>query len=263
MSEASHKERIQAQFGGSAERYVTSTTHASGDDLAQLADWAEGGPGRDALDVATGGGHTALALSPHYRRIVASDLTDPMLASAERFIRSQGVTNVEFERADAEDLPFPNAAFDTISCRIAPHHFARIERFVQEVARVLKTGGIFLLEDSVVPEEPALADWLNHAEALRDSTHVRSLKRSEWLTLLKGAGLQLEAERIFPKPHPFASWLDRSRTPEAAADATTAFFLDAPAAARTAFEIAIAPDGTVESYTDEKIVLKARKGRSS
>jgi len=73
----------------------------------------------------------------------------------------------------------------------------------------------------------------------------------------------LEAERIFPKPHPFASWLDRSRTPEAAADATTAFFLDAPAAARTAFEIAIAPDGTVESYTDEKIVLKARKGRSS
>ena len=89
-----HKARVQDQFGASAAAYVASAGHAAGDDLAQLVAWAEGGPDKAALDVATGGGHTALALATHYGRVVASDLTAPMLAAAEGFIRGRGVGNV-------------------------------------------------------------------------------------------------------------------------------------------------------------------------
>jgi ubiquinone/menaquinone biosynthesis C-methylase UbiE len=150
-----HRRRVREQFGATAEDYVASRTHAAGDDLAQLVAWAEGGPAKRALDVATGGGHTALALAPHYGRVVASDLTPRMLATARAFIRARGGANVAPACADAEALPFRDAAFDAVTCRIAPHHFGDPARFVREAARVLRPGGLFLLEDSVVPDDPA------------------------------------------------------------------------------------------------------------
>lgn len=142
----SHKARVQDQFGATAAAYVASAGHAAGDDLAQLVAWNEGGPEKAALDVATGGGHTALALAAHYGRVVASDLTAPMLAAAEGFIRGKGIANVDFRLADAEALPFGDAEFDAVSCRIAPHHFPDPARFVAEVARVLKPGGLFFYD---------------------------------------------------------------------------------------------------------------------
>src|SRR5690349_12610284 len=72
-----HKRQVQTQFGDTAANYVTSPGHARGDDLADLAAWAAplGGDDRLALDIATGGGHTARAIAAHYGRVVASDLT--------------------------------------------------------------------------------------------------------------------------------------------------------------------------------------------
>lgn len=256
---ADHKARVQEQFGGSAAHYVVSAGHAAGDDLDQLVSWAEGGPDRVALDVATGGGHTALALAPLYGKVVASDLTPRMLAAAEAFLRERGATNVTFERADAENLPFSDAAFDLVSCRIAPHHFARPADFVREVARVLRPGGIFLLVDSVVPEQPALAEFLNHVEKLRDPTHVRSLTQSEWRGLAEANGLSVEAEEVVRKTHGLVLWLERARTPEPVGMEVTELFRAASSDAKAAYSIEIGPTGEVLSYTDYKLVLKARK----
>ncbi len=259
MDVARHKERVQAQFAATAEGYVASATHAGGDDLDQLVAWAEGGPDRVALDVATGGGHTALALAPLYGQVVASDLTERMLGSAEAFIRGRGVVNVSFRQADAENLPFPDRFFDLVSCRIAPHHFADVARFVGEARRVLKSSGIFLLEDSIAPEDEDVAAFLNRAEALRDHTHVRSLRASEWRDLIQAIGLAVEAERVFPKAHPFDNWVERSQTSEADRRALVEMFRAAPARARAALRITVDVAGRVTSYTDEKILLKARK----
>lgn len=255
-----HRQRVREQFGATAEGYVASPTHAAGDDLAQLVAWAEGGPAKRALDVATGGGHTALALVPHYGRVIAGDLTPRMLDRARAFIGARGGANVALACADAEALPFRDAAFDAVACRIAPHHFGDPARFVREAARVLRPGGIFLLEDSVIPDDPAAGAFLNRAEVLRDPTHVRSLAAAEWRDLAAAAGLTVEATRLFPKTHPFDDWLARARTPEPRRAELTALFRDAPPAARAALAIAVAPDGRVRSYTDQKILLKARKG---
>ncbi len=259
MEQREHRERIRQQFGRSASAYVASTGHASGDDLTCLVAWAEGGPDRIALDVATGGGHTALALAPLFGRVVASDLTEQMLQVAEAFIRERDAANVEFCLADAESLPFLDGAFDLVACRIAPHHFPDVARFVAEVGRVLRPGGVFLLEDSLVPDDPTLADLLNHAEALRDSTHVRSLSRGEWRGLLAGAGFVVEAEASFAKEHPFEDWLDRARTPDAVRATLRAIFRAAPPPVRRAFGIVVDAAGNVVSYTDEKIAFKARR----
>src|SRR5215470_10896448 len=63
--------RVQEQFGGSAAAYVTSPGHAAGDDLDTLVAWGRALAPARALDVATGGGHTALAFSGIARYVVA------------------------------------------------------------------------------------------------------------------------------------------------------------------------------------------------
>src|SRR5260221_4159370 len=138
------KARVQDYFGSTAESYVASFAHRTGDDLQRLIELGEWGPQLRALDVATGGGHTALAVAPHVAQITVTDLTPRMLEKAQEYLRSQGVTNAVFQVADAENLPFEAESFDRITCRIAPHHFPDVAQFVREVARVLKPGGIFL-----------------------------------------------------------------------------------------------------------------------
>src|SRR3954452_17030090 len=147
MSHETHKQAVQEQFAASAQLYVKSAVHASNTDLDKMVALAEFKPDTIVLDIATGGGHTALAFAPHVREIIASDLTPAMLAAAESFIGEAAVRNVRFQLADAEILPFDDGTFDIVTCRVAPHHFADVPCFVQDVASVLRPGGQFILVD--------------------------------------------------------------------------------------------------------------------
>src|SRR5947208_3541287 len=148
------KTQVQDYFSRTAESYVASFSHKGGDDLQRLIELGEWNPQLQALDIATGGGHTALAVAPHVAQIMATDLTPRMLEKAREFLLAQGVTNAQFQVADAEQLPFPAESFDRVTCRIAPHHFPTMAQAVQEVARVLKPGGLYLLIDCMAPSEP-------------------------------------------------------------------------------------------------------------
>src|SRR5215211_8937572 len=119
MESDSIKKLVQDQFGATAQSYVTSQSHAHGDDLQRMIELARPRGNQRLLDIATGGGHTALAFAPYVREVVATDLTPRMLEVAEAFIRQQGATNVTFQIADAEALPFPAADFDIVTTRIA------------------------------------------------------------------------------------------------------------------------------------------------
>src|SRR5689334_25177692 len=117
MSDADIKQMIQDRFGAAAHGYVIAPGFARGDDLRRLVELAHLRGDEQVLDIATGGGHTALAFAPHVREVVATDLTTRMLEAAETYAREQGVTNVRFERADAEELPFADASFDIVMTR--------------------------------------------------------------------------------------------------------------------------------------------------
>src|SRR5207248_849546 len=92
------KARVQEQFSRTAEGYVASFSHKTGKDLQrliELGEWNEGETQRSVLDVATGGGHTALAIAPYVTEVTASDMTPRMLEQAKSFLLAQGVTNVK------------------------------------------------------------------------------------------------------------------------------------------------------------------------
>jgi ubiquinone/menaquinone biosynthesis C-methylase UbiE len=259
MSDSSIKDLVQAQFGAVAERYVTSVTHAHGGDLARMIELAQPRGEQRLLDIATGGGHTALAFAPHVREVVATDLTPRMLEVAEAFIREQGAANVAFQLADAEALPFPDADFDIVTTRIAPHHFPNPRQYVREVARVLKPGGTFVLDDNMAPDDQELDAFMNRLEQWRDPGHVRSHTIAEWSAWMQAAGLQLEhVEPLKSKPYKFAVWTEQMRMPTAERDALEAWLIAAPRRCAEFFQIAI-EDGHVQSLTGWYSIIVARK----
>ncbi len=199
---------IREQFGAHATEYVDNPVHARGASLARLVERVPARPDWHALDVATGAGHTAFAFAPRVAHVRATDITPEMLDLARQGAAERGLANVVAEPADAEALPYPDASFDLVTCRIAPHHFADVDRFVGEAARVLRPGGVLAIADNIVPAGPG-GDYVNALEKLRDPSHARCLCLDEWLGTLAGAGLSLLAGETLEKAIQFDRWAAR------------------------------------------------------
>src|SRR5690242_3286298 len=250
------KARVRDAFGRTAAAYVTSQRHAAGADLARLVELAAPRPDERALDISTGGGHTALALAPHVAYVTASDLTPAMLAAARGHILGSGVTNVAFVVADAERLPFLDESFDLVTVRIAPHHYADVRAAVREMHRVLRAGGRLVLIDNIAPEDSACDAAVNRWDAWRDPSHVREYTVSEWRAFLAAAGLRTEVVELARKTYDFAEWVERMRMPVDERAKLEADMLAAPAEVRQAFEVT-ARDGHVVSWAADFVIVRA------
>lgn len=202
-----------------AEAYRGLADQRAGDDLELLVSWAEG---ETALDVATGGGHTANRLRESGFDVVTLDPAPGMRANV---------------LARAEDIPFADGSFDVVTCRIAPHHFEDVQAAVREMARVARR--LVLIEDTLYENET-----IEEAERLRDPTHVRSYSEDEWRELLESAGLSVEEVRVLEKSRPLDSWLDRVGCAGEEAERVKEL---------------VAEHLRGGDYVDRKVLLKARK----
>lgn len=252
------KAKVQAQFGGSADAYVQSAGHAGGDDLDRLVHWGRQRGAARVLDVASGGGHTAFAFAAFTPTVVATDLTLPMLAAARKFIMSQGVAGVHFLAADAEVLPFRDESFGVVTCRIAAHHFPELLPVIRQVARVLRRGGSFLVEDILGHDDPEAAAFLLEVEKQRDPSHVRAFRQLEWTAFLRAAGLTVIDEAIMDKVRVWEEWTTRARMSAEAKAALERFVVTAPARCREAYRFELDGDRVV-SFTDRMLLLRADK----
>lgn len=213
---------VQQKFGVAAADYAASSVHAAGPSLQRLVERVAPKPEWEALDIATGAGHTALLFAPLVRRVVASDITGEMLAEAAKLAAARGLTNVETATAEAGKLPFSDASFDLVTCRLAAHHFTDPPAFVAESFRVLRPGGTFALVDNVSPDASMLplatpAELLNAArtfntyEKTRDPSHARALSLFEWDALMGKAGLDIVSSELLDQDIAFRPWTERMR----------------------------------------------------
>lgn len=99
----------------------------------------ENGSGKALLDVGCGTGHHMAALRERGYAVSGVDASPEMLALA----RANNPTT-EIHEADVEALPFDNARFDLVICIEVLRHLPRSSTCIQEMARVLKPGGICL-----------------------------------------------------------------------------------------------------------------------
>jgi ubiquinone/menaquinone biosynthesis C-methylase UbiE len=214
------KSLVQQQFGAHAAAYATSTVHAKGASLGRLVELVQPQAHWQALDIATGAGHTAAAFAPHVAHVIASDVTDEMLAEARKLAQAKGSANMETASADAEALPFQDGRFDLVTCRIAPHHFPDIPMFVGEVWRVLKPGGTFALVDNIAPDAESTPGFsgtdlreasltYNAFETIRDPSHNRCLGLAEWSEIIADTGFDLVHKERLGKDMEFQPWAER------------------------------------------------------
>jgi SAM-dependent methyltransferase len=169
-----------------AEAYRESREHSEGWDLDLIVEWAVGAG--TALDVASGGGHVSRRLREAGVEVVSSDPAPGM--------RPDVVCR-------AEDLPFADASFDVVACRLAAHHFEDVEAGVREMARV--ASDLVLVVDNL-----RMSDADEEASRLRDPSHVRNYSDEEWRALFAGAGLDMEEARTLERRIEFEPWLDRT-----------------------------------------------------
>lgn len=250
---------VRRQFGAAAAGYSTSATHAAGPDLPLLVEYAACQPGDVALDIGTGAGHSAMAIAPFCAHVTATDITPAMLEHARTNAGGRGLTNITVEEADAEALPYAAGSFDLVICRVSSHHFPHPGRFVAEVARVLRPTGRFVLIDTVAPEDPALDTFCNAVEFLRDASHIRDWRPTEWLAMFESAGLRGEVLHRGGYVLDGQSWVGLMRTPAALVAAIRELFSSATPAQRNYFEIRDTPWGwTVPNAIFRAVPVESR-----
>jgi len=228
---------IQDRFGPAAAAYAESAVHRSGADLDAMLAAAQLRGHERVLDLGCGAGHTAFAFAAKSREVVAYDLTPAMLEQARAGAAERGLANLRFRQGDAAELGFEDGAFDVVTSRLSAHHYTRPRAVMAEVARVLAPGGVFLLSDTVAPEDPARDSFLNCFELLRDPSHVRDHRISEWQAMFREAGLAAQTLGTFQISQEFGPWVERIGTCEGAVTGLRALFETVPDEVRRDFGI--------------------------
>lgn len=151
--------------------------------LASLA------PGETVLDLGCGGGIDVLLSA---RRVGPTgtayglDMTDDMLALAERNRTAAGVDNVRFLKGVIESIPLPDSSVDVVISNCVINLSADKDAVLREAFRVLRPGGRFAVSDVVV--DGALPEAIRHDIEAYVGCVAGALERGDYLRRLAAAG---------------------------------------------------------------------------
>jgi ubiquinone/menaquinone biosynthesis C-methylase UbiE len=226
------------QFGSTAANYLASPVHSSGADLDRLSRLAQGSRFSSALDLGCGAGHASYALARGgAHRVVAYDLSAQMLEVAAAEARARGHAQIEICAGPAERVPFPDMSFDLVVTRYSAHHWMDAFGAVREVARILKPGGTLVVIDVLAPENPLMDTVLQTVEILRDLSHVRDYRESEWRGAFEAAGFASPRVHRWKLQLEFDSWVARIQTTPARVEALKVVLDELPGEAREYFAV--------------------------
>jgi ubiquinone/menaquinone biosynthesis C-methylase UbiE len=103
-----------------------------------------------AVDLGSGPGHLVIKLAQAAPDLMVTgiDLSDEMLAEAERYARRSGLEDrITFKRGNVAQIPFPDSSLDLVVSTLSLHHWSDPVGVLDEIVRVLRPGGSFLVFD--------------------------------------------------------------------------------------------------------------------
>jgi len=243
------------QFDANAGKYAVSDVHRAGPSLPVLLALAAPASDDYALDVATGTGHTALAVARYVKHMTGLDLAPKMLEQAKRLSKEQGISNCEFVEGSAEAVPFASNQFSLVTARHAPHHFHRADLFLSEVRRVMTNSGRLVMADQVTPSMEML-DWVNEWERMRDPSHFYQRTVEQWKSETAKAGFRWVMHQIVPYRLGFDWWVTQAGCDDATIGALAEFAARANAFVQESFGLAFDESGRVESFLEPIVVVR-------
>ena len=103
--------------------------------------------GADVLEVAPGPGYFAIEMARLGRfHVTGLDISHTFVGIARENARQAGV-RVDFQQGDASSMPFADGSFDLIVCQAAFKNFSRPGKAIDEMHRVLRDGGMAVIQD--------------------------------------------------------------------------------------------------------------------
>jgi ubiquinone/menaquinone biosynthesis C-methylase UbiE len=130
-----------------AGQYLDGFAGLTRETLPLLIEAAGIGNGREVLEIGSGPGHIAEALTRTGAVVTGIDFAAAMVEVAKR-----QYPHITFKEANAEQLPFGADTFDTVVSNFVVHHLARPDIAFTEICRVLKPGGRFAFTVFANPE---------------------------------------------------------------------------------------------------------------
>jgi ubiquinone/menaquinone biosynthesis C-methylase UbiE len=142
------------------------------------------------LEIGCGTGRLTIPIARMCKSVVGVDFSECMLEVANR--KSEGYKNIQYVEVDARKrLPFQNASFDKVVGPLLTNHIKNIQRFFNEVYRILKPNGVFVFDDPspdsreiVVKHHSVLDDMSDQGKRLffihSIDAYVHSLHRSNF-----------------------------------------------------------------------------------
>ncbi len=131
--------KLKQQAAWSAGDYavIGTTLQIVGETLCEALDLRAGAR---VLDVAAGNGNATLAAARRWCDVVSTDYVGALLERAQARASAEGLA-VQFEEADAENLPYADASFDVVLSTFGVMFTPDQQRAARELARVCKSGG--------------------------------------------------------------------------------------------------------------------------
>ena len=118
--------------------------------------------GAHVLDIGCGTGHTAIAAARRRAIVTGVDLSEHALARARLRAEAEGLSSIEFLKADAAAMPFPAAGFDYVLSTLGFVFLPDQEGAARELARVMRPGGVIALTVYTRQSLPShIYDFLN------------------------------------------------------------------------------------------------------
>jgi demethylmenaquinone methyltransferase/2-methoxy-6-polyprenyl-1,4-benzoquinol methylase len=107
------------------------------------------------LDIATGTGDFAIMLAKiKPKQIVGLDISSGMLEIGKKKVKEKGLDNlIKMVLGDSENLPFENDSFDAVTVGFGVRNFENLDKGLQEINRVLRPGGIFVVLETSQPDK--------------------------------------------------------------------------------------------------------------
>src|SRR5450631_2175937 len=134
---AAIKSRQQAAWSTGDYAVVGTTLQIVGENLCEALDLRAGSR---VLDVAAGNGNATLAAARRWCDVTSTDYVSSLLESGRARAQAEGHT-IQFQEADAENLPFPDASFDAVMSTFGVMFTPNQDKAASELARVCKPGG--------------------------------------------------------------------------------------------------------------------------
>ena len=205
-----HKEAVQKQFTKTAEAFSVFAVRDTPEVLEEKVAFVKAQPTDLALDVACGPGAFVLAIAPRVKFARGIDLTAEMLVRARAFQAERNIANAAFDRGEAEQLPYPDASFDLVTCQCAFHHMPKPELAFKEMIRVTKPEGRIALIDTLAPESDSKFELHNEIETVRDPSHTLSLRLTTYLSMFDANELDVLRQSLKRRQRSFNQWMLRA-----------------------------------------------------